>query len=373
MRILVVGAGFAGAVAARVLAQAGHAVRVIDRRPHVAGNAYDEWNAQGIRIHRYGPHLFHTSNLKVVEWLSRFTEWVPYEHRVTALLPSGEAAPLPINRRTLELVLGKRFDTEEQAKAFLKSVAHPAPEIRNARDYLLSQIGQELTDLFFAPYTRKMWGRDLAEMDASVVKRISPGFGEDDRYFPNDRFQALPKNGYTKLVENILDHPSIHVELDRPFEKPMLLGCDHAFLCLPIDEFFEDRLGPLPYRSIRFHHRHVQRADVEATTVTVNRTDHSTFTRETYWHLLPGHDLKKSDRTTVTSEEPCGYEENDYERYYPIRTADDRFGERYREYEKLGRRESNLTFIGRCGTYQYLDMHQVVSQTLTVVRKWLTQ
>lgn len=371
--VLIVGAGFAGAVAARVLAEAGHAVRVIDRRPHVAGNAYDEWNPHGIRIHRYGPHLFHTNNMKVVEWLSHFTDWTPYEHRVTALLPSGAAAPLPINRRTLELVFGKPFENEEQAKAHLKSVAQPVSEMGNARDYLLSQIGQELTDLFFAPYTKKMWGYDLTEMDASVVQRIPIGFGEEDRYFPNDSFQALPKEGYTRLVANILDHPSIGIELDCPFEKTMLRDFDHAFLCLPIDEFFDNALGPLPYRSIRFHHENILRADIDATTATVNRTDESAITRATYWHLLPGHDLKTSDSVTVTAEEPCGYEDNDYERYYPIKTSDDRFGERYRKYAELAARESNLTFIGRCGTYQYLDMHQVVSQTLTITRKWLSQ
>jgi UDP-galactopyranose mutase len=373
LHILVVGAGFAGAVAARVLAEAGHAVCVIDKRSHVAGNAYDEWNAQGVRIHRYGPHLFHTNNLMVVGWLSRFTGWTPYEHRVTALLPSGETVPLPINRRTLELVFGRRFKSEGHAEAHLKSVAWPISEIGNARDYLLSQIGETLTDLFFAPYTRKMWGYDLAEMAPAVVKRVPIGFGKEDRYFPSDAFQALPKDGYTRLVENILDHPCIGVELDRPFERTVLRDFDHAFLCMPIDEFFENALGPLPYRSIRFHHQDIRRADVRAETATVNRTDNSAVTRSTYWHLLPGHDLKVSDNVTVTLEEPCGYEDNEYERYYPIKTSDDRFGERYRNYAKLAAREPGLTFIGRCGTYQYLDMHQVISQTLTIVRKWLNQ
>lgn len=370
-RILAVGAGFAGAVAARTLAEAGHSVDVVDKRPHVAGNAHDRWNAHGIRVHTYGPHLFHTNNLKVVDWLDRFTDWLPYEHRVTAQLPSGVAVPLPINRRTLEIVFDTTLAGEAEAKAFLASVAEPIETPKNAREHLLSQIGRTLTDLFFAPYTRKMWGYDLAEMDASVVKRIPLSFDDEDRYFPKDTFQALPAQGYTRLVENILDHPAIRVELGTPFAKPMLERYDHAFLCLPIDEYFDDALGPLPYRSIRFHDQDVPRASVQATTATVNRTDESAFTRSTYWHLLPGHDPARSDTVTVTTEEPCGYEDNGHERYYPIKTSDDRFGARYRGYVAMAEREPKVTFIGRCGTYQYLDMHQVIAQTLTVVGRWI--
>ncbi|HMO29492.1 UDP-galactopyranose mutase [Enterovirga sp.] len=369
--ILVAGAGFAGSVLARCLSEKGYKVIVIDSRSHVAGNAYDEINDLGIRVHRYGPHLFHTNNMKVVEWLSRFTEWLPYEHRVSALLPSGKMAPLPINRRTLELVFGKSLANEEEAKALLASVARPMPEVRNARDYLLSQIGEDLTDLFFAPYTRKMWGYDLSEMDASVVKRIPISYDDEDRYFPHDGFQAVPKDGYTRLIENVLDHSSIDVYLSRPFEREMLNEFDHAFLCLPIDEFFCYSLGPLPYRSIRFHHASIDRAQVRTKAATVNRTDNSEITRSTYWHLLPGHDLKNSSQVTVTSEEPCSYEDNGYERYYPIKTSDDRFGERYRQYVKMAQAEPKVTFIGRCGTYQYLDMHQVVSQTIAIATRWI--
>lgn len=373
MTILVVGAGFAGAVAARTLAEAGYSVSVIDQRPHIAGNAYDEWNERGIRVHKYGPHLFHTNNMKVVHWLSRFTEWLRYEHRVTALLPSGKTAPLPVNRRTLERVFDREFPTEADARAFLASVALPLQKVENARDYLLSEIGETLTNLFFAPYTKKMWGYDLSEMDASVVKRIPVSFNDEDRYFPNDAFQALPKDGYSQLIRNVLNHTSIEISLERAFIKNMLESVEHAFLCLPIDEFFDNVLGPLPYRSIRFHHGEVPRSDVAATTATVNRTDDSPFTRSTYWHLLPGHDMRTSDHVTLTSEEPCGYEDNNYERYYPIKTSDDRFGDRYRRYVAMAEQEPRVTFIGRCGTYQYLDMHQVISQTLTIVQKWLVE
>lgn len=370
--ILVVGAGFAGAVAARVLAETGHTVDVIDKRPHIAGNAYDEIDPQGVRIHRYGPHLFHTSNDRVVDWLSRFTTWTPYEHRVTARLPSGVHAPFPINRRTLEAVFGRSVRNAGEAQALLAVQAEnygrpPA----NAEEYLRASIGRELTELFFAPYTFKMWGLELAEMDAAIVKRIPIRFDDEDRYFPNDSFQALPTDGYTALIGRMLDHRRITVTTGCPFERNMTRERAFSFLCCPIDEYYDFRFGPLPYRSIRFRHEPVRRGAVAAPTATVNYTDHSRYTRSTYWHHLAGHDLWRGDTVTCTTEEPCDYLDNDLERYYPVKTADGRYDERYRAYRALADTDDRLGFIGRCGTYQYLDMHQVVNQTLTIAEKWL--
>ncbi|MGY2051405.1 FAD-dependent oxidoreductase [Methylobacterium sp. JK268] len=372
--ILVVGAGFAGAVAARVLAEAGHHVAVIDRRDHVAGNAFDEIDARGVRIHRYGPHLFHTSNERVVGWLSRFTDWTPYAHKVTALLPSGVHAPLPINRRTLEAVFGQPLDGPEAAQALLAAKAEDlgrAPA--NAEEYLRGRIGRDLTDLFFAPYTAKMWGLSLADMDAAVVKRIPLRFDDEDRYFPDDSFQALPTGGYTALVAAILDHPHITVTTGCAFAPEMTKQHAFSFLCSPIDEFYDFRFGPLPYRSIRFHHEGLARAEAAAPSATVNYTDRSPFTRSTTWHLLPGHDAAGGPEVTRTTEEPCDYRDNGFERYYPVKTADGRFDARYRDYRALADADDRLDFIGRCGTYQYLDMHQVVNQTLAVAGKWLEE
>lgn len=370
--ILVVGAGLAGAVASRALAEAGHAVDVIDKRPHVAGNAYDEIDSQGVRLHRYGPHLFHTGNARVVEWLSRFTAWAPYEHRVTARLPSGAHVPLPINRRTLETVFGRPIGDEAAARELLAAKAETFPRApANAEEYLRSTLGRELTELFFAPYTSKMWGLDLAEMSAAVVKRIPIRFDDEDRYFPNDAFQALPTDGYTALVTRMLDHPLVTVTTGCAFDRGMLRGRDFSFLCCPIDEYYDFRFGPLPYRSIRFHHEPVRRDAIEAPSATVNYTDRSAFTRSTYWHLLAGHDIRGGELVTRTTEEPCDYRDNDLERYYPVKTADGRYDERYRQYRALAAADDHLDFIGRCGTYQYLDMHQVVSQTLTIAEKWL--
>jgi UDP-galactopyranose mutase len=369
LHTLVVGAGFAGATAARSLADAGIAVTVIDSRPHIAGNAYDEWVAQGVRVHKYGPHLFHTNNLAVVNWLDRFTSWTPYEHRVTAQLPGGALAPLPINRRTLEQVFDCHFPDEAAARAHVQGLCVQMSAPKTARDYLYSRIGPELTDLFFGPYTQKMWGYGLEDMAPSVVRRISIGFGEEDRYFAKDRFQAVPTQGYTALIANMLDHDLINVVLNQPFDHAMRSDFDHCFLCAPIDAIMGYRLGPLPYRSIRFHHEVIARDSMGAEgTAVVNRTDGSPFTRTTYWHRLPGH-LRPGHETIATTEEPCAYEDNDFERYYPIKTSDGRFQECYRDYMMLAAKERDLTFIGRCGTYQYLDMDQVINQTLIIVNK----
>jgi UDP-galactopyranose mutase len=367
--ILVVGAGFAGAVYARTLAEAGYQVKVIDRRPHIAGNAYDERDENGVRIHRYGPHLFHTSNEEVVDWVRRFGEWVPYEHRVKALLPDGQLAPLPVNRNTIELVFGIRLENPEAVADFLKSVALPFPEPRNAAEHLYGSIGRELTDLFFRPYTRKMWQMDLEEMDASVVKRIPLRFDEEDRYFPDERFQIMPRDGYTALFECILAHDNISVETAVEFEPAMLRDHHASFLSVPIDEHFEYCFGELPYRSIRFEHRAVARDPGLAWAVT-NFTDTGIYTRETHWHIIPYHDGTAA-QVTATREIPCDYKDNDHERYYPVKTADNRYVAVYQRYRDLAAENPRVVFIGRCGTYQYLDMHQVINQSLAGARRWL--
>jgi UDP-galactopyranose mutase len=370
MTVLVVGAGLAGLVVARRLAEQDYRVTVIDKRDHVAGNAFDEVKA-GVRVHRYGPHLFHTSNMAVVDWLSRFTEWTPYEHRVTARLEDGRAVPLPINRRTLEALSGEDLADAGQAEAYLASVAETIADPQNARDYLYSKIGRQLTELFFGRYTRKMWGHDLSEMSASVIKRIPIRYDDETRYFPNDTFQALPTRGYTQLALNILDHPNIETRTGVAFEKSMLAQYEHGFLSLPIDEYYDNVLGPLPYRSIRFHHASVARYEVGMETPTVNFTDEGPRTRKTAWHMLPDHDVAGDGTVIVTSEEPCDYTENDLERYYPVNTADGRYRKRYEDYAALAAKEDGITFIGRCGTYQYLDMHQVINQTQILMDRWL--
>jgi UDP-galactopyranose mutase len=368
--ILVVGAGFAGAAYARTLAERGWRVEVIDRRDHVAGNAFDEITPTGTRIHRYGPHLFHTSNARVVEWLARFGAFVPYEHRVQAELPDGTCVPLPINRQTVNAVFGANLYDAAAVEAFLATQAEPNPALANAADFLNARIGRRLTDLFFRPYTKKMWALDLEELDAAVVRRIPLRFDDEDRYFPDDRFQLLPRDGYTRLVRAIVDHPAIRVTLGVAFDKSMLRDCAHCFNSMAIDEYFDDAFGPLPYRSIRFHHDTVPADYRKGEAATVNYTDAGPLTRETDWSRLPRHAGPAGAPRTITREEPCDYRDNNFERYYPVKTPDGRYDQVYARYRALAEREGKVTFIGRCGTYQYLDMHQVINQSLAGASAW---
>jgi len=360
--ILVVGAGFAGVTYARTLAEAGLTVHVIDRRDHVAGNAADHVDANGVRVHRYGPHLLHTNAEHVFAWLRRFGEWVPYRHRVRARLPDGRLVPLPVNLDTLNAVFNENLQDAAEAEAFLQKVSARIAEPRNAGEHLRSRIGDVLTDLFFRPYTKKMWGLELEDMDTSVVKRVPIRLDRSDTYFPDDSCQFLPRDGYSAVVEQILRHPAITVETGTAFVPGMERDYGFCFNSMAIDEFFDCCLGELPYRSLRFHHRSVAEWDTLPWSVR-NYTDTGPFTRETWWHCLPGHLVEETGRRTVTVEEPCDYRDNANERYYPVRTADQRYQKLYRDYRSLAEQLPGMAFIGRCGTYQYVDMDQV-----TVVR-----
>ena len=368
--ILIVGAGFAGAVYARVLAEHGLSVSVVDKRPHIGGNAFEE-NLDGIRFHKYGPHLFHTSNMRVVDWLSRFTEWTQYVHKVKALLPNGQLTPIPINLDTLRDVSGRRDLDETSAERYLGSVAVPSCGRANARTWLESSLGKDITELFYARYTRKMWALELDDLSSDVVQRLTPRLSNEDRYFLNDSFQAMPTDGYNALFARILDHENIKTELNTSFTRGMEKHFSAAFLSMPIDEYFDYSYGELPYRSIKFHHS-IHQSNLRDTSASViNYTDDKPFTRETHWNKIPtcggtaGH--------LVTVEEPCSYLENERERYYPIKSNDPSINDRFIAYSALAHQIDNIKFIGRCGTYQYLDMHQVINQSLMGATKWLTE
>jgi UDP-galactopyranose mutase len=369
-RILVVGAGFAGAVYARTLAEAGHIVEVIDKRPHIGGNAFDFVDGNGIRVHAYGPHLFHTKNARVIEWIKQFGDFVPYTHKVRALLPSGGFAPMPVNLDTINLVFGTDFKTAEETQAHLARISIHCDSPQNAAEYLYSKIGRDLTDLFFRPYTKKMWMFDLEDMAPDVVKRIPLRTDRTDTYFSEDDIQIMPRDGYTALFERMFDHPNIRVATDAEFDKSMQKDFDFTFNAMPIDEYFGFSLGELPYRSIRFHPRSVQANGTQDWSVT-NFTDTGAFTRETSWHVLPHHIVRETGTRTITREEPCDYRDNGMERYYPVKTADGAYQALYEQYRDLAASTAKISFIGRCGTYQYLDMDQVINQSLTGARKWL--
>jgi UDP-galactopyranose mutase len=268
-------------------------------------------------------------------------------------------------------VFDKRLCNAAEVREFLHRLAVPCETPRNAAEYLASQIGETLTDLFFRPYTRKMWALDLEDMDAAVVRRIPLRHDDEDRYFPDDQFQMLPRGGYAAVVGTMLDHPNIRVSLRVDFEKPMLAQYLHCFNSMAIDEYFDFACGPLPYRSIRFHHRDEPSGSAFGSTSVVNFSDSSRFTRQTDWSRLPAHTETETGRKCVTVEEPCNDTENHLERYYPVRTQDGRHDRTYGRYKALADSEAKLTFIGRCGTYQYLDMHQVINQSFRGAHAWM--
>jgi UDP-galactopyranose mutase len=368
MQVLIIGAGFAGAVIARELAETHHCkITLIDKRDHIAGNAYDPVHPKtGARYHKYGPHIFHTNSRDVVDYLSRFTSWLPYQHKVQVILPGGMAAPMPINRITLNIHYGVDLADEQATKAFLDMVRVPNDKPANALEYLHSLYGVELAELFFERYTKKMWGLDMADMPVSVVARLPVRYGNEVLYF-NDEIQCMPAHGYLPLFERMLDHPDIDVQLNTVFDKSMEGHYTHVFNSMPIDEYFENKFGPLPYRSIKFEHRFDEAFAYNVPTV--NFTDEGKYTRKTAWPLYPGCDGVVGSH--VTYEVPCSYEENNMERYYPIKTIDGWPQRRYKQYEELARNKKNMTFIGRCGQYIYYDMHQVVANSLTIAKKFI--
>jgi UDP-galactopyranose mutase len=366
--VLVVGAGFAGATIALELARQGFRVNVVDCRPHIGGNAFTDIDSTtGAKYHVYGPHIFHTNDKAIVRWLDEFTDWLPYQHKVKAQVDGVGDVPLPINLDTINLVFGKRFESEHEVVQFLQEKRVACPEPANAWEHLLSVYGESLSKLFFEVYTQKMWGLSLKELPASVVARLPVRFDQNPHYF-NDSFQMMPKAGYTVIFERMLDHPNISVSLSTPFCSGDEKGYHHTFNSMPIDVFFDCKFGELPYRSIRFEHR-VERFDHEVPTL--NFTDSGPYTRKTCWDLYPG--CGGGSGQLVTYEQPCDYRDNHLERYYPVKTSDGWPQRRYRQYRELAKSVTNVTFIGRCGQYIYYDMHQVIANSLKIARDFLSR
>jgi len=331
MKILIVGAGLSGVTIARELADNGHKVHVIDRRDHIAGNAYDYINEHGIRVHKYGPHLFHTNNKKVFQWLTRFTDWVEYHHKVKAQLKDGRYVTLPVNKETKDIV------------------------------------GEEnVLDIFFRPYTKKMWGVELDKLNPDIINRVPIRDDDNELYFPDDKIQYMPRQGYTKMVENILHHHNITVDLKVHFNKLLEKEYDHVFNSMPIDEYYEFKYGKLPYRSIKFETISLPIPKALPTAV-VNFTHNGPKTRVTEWKNIPCHGDNRY-MTTLTFEEPCDYLENNLERYYPVKDASGNNKKTYEKYKKL--QSKNMTFIGRCGLYAYLDMHQAINSSLAIAKRF---
>ena len=354
---LIVGAGFAGSVLAEKLSSQGARVLVVDKRPHIAGNAYDFYNDAGILVHRYGPHIFHTNSAKVFEYLSRFTAWRPYEHRVKTSV-DGQLVPMPINVDTLNALYGLTLNCT-QVEEFLASVAEPRESIRTSEDVVISRVGRELYTKFFRNYTRKQWDLDPSELDASVTARVPIRATRDDRYF-TDQYQAMPLHGYTRMFERMLAHPNISILLNTDYEDIRdEISFRELIFTGPIDEYFEYCYGKLPYRSLRFEHQTHDREQFQCAAV-INYPNEHAYTRVTEFKYLTGQEHAK---TSIVYEYPT----SEGDPYYPVPQPQN--AALYAQYKALGDALPGVHFAGRLGTYKYYNMDQVVAQALALAAK----
>ena len=355
---LIVGAGFAGAVLAERLAtEANKRVLIVDKRPHIGGNAYDHYNEAGILVHKYGPHIFHTNSKEVFDYLSRFTEWRPYEHRVLASV-DGQHVPIPINLDTINQLYGLNLTSFEVEK-FFESVAEKVETIRTSEDVVVSKVGRELYEKFFRNYTRKQWGLDPSELDKSVTSRVPTRTNRDGRYF-TDTYQAMPLHGYTRLFERLLDHPNIKVMLNCDYREIQdEIGYREMIYTGPVDEFFDCRFGRLPYRSLRFQHETLP-TEQHLPAPVVNYPNEHPYTRITEFKALTG---QQHPKTSIVYE----YPQAEGDPYYPVPKPEN--AALYARYRTLAEATPGVHFVGRLATYRYYNMDQVVAQALTLFNK----
>jgi UDP-galactopyranose mutase len=354
---LIVGAGFAGSVLAERLANAGQRVLIVEKRPHIGGNAYDRYDDAGVLIHPYGPHIFHTNSADIFEYLSRFTEWRPYQHRVLGSV-DGQLLPIPINLDTVNKLYGLNL-TSFQVEEFFESVAEKKTEIKTSEDVVVNKVGRELYNKFFRGYTRKQWGMDPSELDASVTARVPTRTNRDDRYFA-DTFQAMPLHGYTRMFEKMLAHPNIKVMLNTDYREVVdLLPWKHMIYSGPVDAFFNYKHGKLPYRSLQFKHVTVAQEQFQPVG-TVNYPNDYGYTRISEFKHITG---QKHPSTSVVYEYPCA----EGDPYYPVPRPEN--AALYKLYEAEADAMENVTFVGRLATYKYYNMDQVVGQALTAFKR----
>jgi UDP-galactopyranose mutase len=355
---LVVGAGFAGTIVAeRLASQCGQRVLVIDRRGHIGGNAYDYYDEHGVLVHQYGPHIFHTNATGVVDYLSQFTDWRPYEHRVLARV-GEQLLPIPINRTTVNELYGLDLRTDEEVQAFYDERAEKIDRLKNSEDSVVAKVGRDLYEKFFRGYTRKQWERDPSELHASVCARIPTRTNTDDRYF-TDSFQQMPAAGYTAMFERMIDHPGIEVRTSTTFDDVRHeVAYDHLVYTGPVDAYFDHCYGKLPYRSLEFQLRNEPTPDrgLLQPTGSINEPSFEVpYTRTTEYRHLTG---QEHDSSTLAIEFP----RSEGDPYYPIPNDDTRA--LYKRYEALARENADVTFVGRLARYQYLNMDQVTAQAL---------
>lgn len=358
---LIVGAGFAGSVLAERLATiCDKRILICDKRNHIGGNAFDHYDDAGILVHKYGPHIFHTNSREVFEYLSLFTEWRQYEHRVLASV-DGMLVPVPVNLETLNRMYNLNLSAREMQK-FLDEVAEPVDKVRNSEDVVISKLGRELYEKLFRNYTRKQWEIDPSELDPSVTARIPVRHNRDCRYF-TDKYQAMPLRGYTRMFEAMLRHPNITVVLQTDY-RSLIKEVDYGQMIYtgPVDEFFHHRYGKLPYRSLHFRHETHDREVFQENAV-INYPNEHLYTRITEFKYLTGQSHPK---TSIVYEFPRA----EGDPYYPVPMPENQ--ELYKKYKQLADMTENTHFVGRLATYKYYNMDQVTAQALSLFTKLKT-
>jgi UDP-galactopyranose mutase len=360
---LIVGAGFAGSVMAeRLVTQLNKKVLVVEKRNHIAGNAFDEFDEHGILVHRYGPHIFHTNSKEVFDYLSLFTKWIPYEHKVLAKI-GNELYPIPINRLTINKLYNLNLKTEKEVEDYFEKVKEKRFPILNSEDIIVNQVGKDLFEKFFKHYTKKQWNLEPNQLSPSVCGRIPVRTNVDCRYF-SDKYQFMPKDGYTKMFEKILNHKNIEVILNTDYKNILeSIKFDKMIYTGPIDCFFDYKFGKLPYRSVRFEFKNLSQSQFQET-AQINYVDGLVeYTRVVEHKLLNQHN---SESTTISFE----YPQQDGESFYPIPTEDNR--SQYLLYKSESEKLTSVIFCGRLAEYQYYNMDQVVANTLKIFKDILS-
>ena len=378
MDAIVIGSGIAGAVAARCMAEEqGKRVLVLEKKEHIGGNCYDEKDAHGILIHKYGPHIFHTGDEEVYAWLSRFTRWYAFGHEVVARV-GNELIPVPFNLNTLRQVYGEEKGSVLEGKlveAFgegarvpiLKLRQHPDPEIQDIAEYVYQNI--------FLRYTMKQWGQKPEDIDPAVTGRVPVVISYDNRYF-GDKYQGMPLDGFTPMFEKILDHPGITVKTGTEAREVLDFSLENGSVLLegepfrgpviytgPVDELFDNCYGRLPYRSLRFDFEHYDRPDYQGHSV-VNYTVSEDFTRITEFKYLTG---QQAPDTTIVKEYPFAYTGADGEiPYYAIQNPENQA--LYERYAALGGKIKNLHLLGRLAEYKYYNIDAMAARALKTAR-----
>ena len=363
MSILIVGAGLSGAVIGRELAEAGHAVTILDARPHIGGNCHTERDPEtGVMVHVYGPHIFHTDDQGVWDYVTRFATFEPYKNRVKSTV-GGQVYSLPVNLHTINQFFGAAMRPDE-ARAFIAERAEDIPEPQNFEEQALAFVGRDLYEAFFKGYTEKQWGCDPRELPASILKRLPLRFNYDDNYFFH-KYQGMPRDGYTALIQRILDHPGITVQLNTAYDPATGGAWDHVFWSGPLDGYFNYDLGRLGYRTLNFE-RFTAQGDYQGCAV-MNYGDRDVpHTRITeHKHFSPWEDHEGSVLYRETSAE-AGPDDIPY---YPIRLVAEK--ELLTRYIAQAQATPGVTFVGRLGTYRYLDMDVTIREALDTAQTWL--